>query len=388
MARPRRILVVGVEAIVVIVVVSLLVGQFFGQPVLLGYVETGSMQPTLEPGDGFVAIPTQLVGPIEEGDVVTFRAQELHGGRLTTHRVIERTEEGFITRGDHNPFSDQQVGEPPVKRSRIVSVALQVNGHVVVVPEVGAVVSGTRNSLESFQRRIAAFLGTRSILGVQGLAYLLFSFSAIGYLLDMWLGDETKRRVRETTRNTGYSASLVLFALVLVVVSVATASMVSTSGPQPISIDSVTPGDADEGGIPAGTSETIPLTLSNAGYVPVVAFLESGSDGLAVRDERVSIGPNSQSEVRVTLTAPEETGRYHRTLVVRRYLAVLPPGVTRTLYAVHPLLPVLVIDGLLGGTLALLGVALVGTGRVRFDRERRERPVGTSLRRLVRLLYR
>jgi len=35
------------------------------------------MAPTLEPGDGFVAVPAELAGPVEEGDVVTFCVEEI-----------------------------------------------------------------------------------------------------------------------------------------------------------------------------------------------------------------------------------------------------------------------------------------------------------------------
>ncbi|OSO90460.1 hypothetical protein B9H04_17005, partial [Halorubrum ezzemoulense DSM 17463] len=60
----KRTLSVALQAAAVLVVVSLVVGQLLGQPVLLSYVETGSMQPTLAPGDGFVAVPAQLAGGI------------------------------------------------------------------------------------------------------------------------------------------------------------------------------------------------------------------------------------------------------------------------------------------------------------------------------------
>ncbi|MFC7138101.1 S26 family signal peptidase [Halobaculum litoreum] len=66
------------------------VGQALGQPVLVSYVETGSMAPTLAPGDGFVAVPAAVAGQVEAGDVVTFRAESVGGGGLTTHRVVDR----------------------------------------------------------------------------------------------------------------------------------------------------------------------------------------------------------------------------------------------------------------------------------------------------------
>ncbi|MFW6382630.1 MAG: S26 family signal peptidase, partial [Haloferacaceae archaeon] len=60
----KRTLSVALQVAAVLIVVSLVVGQFLGQPILLSYVETGSMQPTLDPGDGFIAIPAQLAGGI------------------------------------------------------------------------------------------------------------------------------------------------------------------------------------------------------------------------------------------------------------------------------------------------------------------------------------
>lgn len=92
------------------------------------------MSPNLEPGDGFIAVPIQLAGPIEPGDVVAFDAKVLHGGGLTTHRVVDETAAGFITKGDANAVTDQDGSEPPVKRGQDVAVAYQFGGTVVSTP--------------------------------------------------------------------------------------------------------------------------------------------------------------------------------------------------------------------------------------------------------------
>jgi len=76
-----------------LVVVLLIVGQLLGQPILLGYVATGSMEPTMDAGDGFVSVSSAVTGDVEEGDVVVYQARELHDGGLTTHRVVGETEE-------------------------------------------------------------------------------------------------------------------------------------------------------------------------------------------------------------------------------------------------------------------------------------------------------
>jgi len=131
---PKRVLSIALQVAVVLAVLALIAGQLLGQPVLFSFVETGSMQPTLDPGDGFIAIPTALAGDVGIGDVVTFDAQEIEGGGLTTHRVVEETERGYVTRGDNNPFTDQDAGEPVVQDADIVAVALSVGGSVVVIP--------------------------------------------------------------------------------------------------------------------------------------------------------------------------------------------------------------------------------------------------------------
>jgi len=168
-----------------VVVLSLVVGQVLGQPVLLSYVETGSMEPTLEPGDGFVAVPT-AGDDIEEGDVVVFHAKEVDGGGLTTHRVVDETEEGYVTKGDANPVTDQDGDEPPVKDEQVVAVAWQPGGSVLAVPFVGTVVEGSRAALAGAQRWLAAQLGTRSLLGTSGLAYIVFGLSMAWYLVEAY----------------------------------------------------------------------------------------------------------------------------------------------------------------------------------------------------------
>lgn len=98
-----------------IVLISFIFGSLFGQPVLLSYVETGNMEPTMAPSEGFVALPPGVTGETEVGDVIVFQAEEIQGGGLTTHRVVGETEQGFITKGDANPFVNQDDQGPPIK---------------------------------------------------------------------------------------------------------------------------------------------------------------------------------------------------------------------------------------------------------------------------------
>jgi len=370
-ARGRLVTVLQVALLVA--VAALLAGQALGQPILLSYVETGSMEPTMEAGDGFVAIPTELAGEIEEGDVVVFRAQEIQGGGLTTHRVVGETDRGYVTRGDANPFTDQDGGEPPVAEAEIVAVAWQPGGEVLVLPELGTAVEAVRGGLTAAQRRLAAALGTRALLGVQGVGILLFALSVVGYAAD-WLlaGSGGRDRERTTDRDDGTSVRLVVVGLAAVVVLAATASMVAPAGTHEVGIVSAEFESESPTVVPRGESTAVEYTVPNGGFVPVVVYFEPASDGVAVSPDRLAVPGRGSANVTFTLSAPPETGYYRLFVEEYRYLGLLPGPVIADLYAVHPWAPIVAIDALLGGGFYALGAAALGGtgGRIR-SRDRR-----------------
>jgi signal peptidase len=335
------------------------------------------MSPTLEPGDGFVAVPAQVAGPVSEGDVVVFEAEQLHGGGLTTHRVVGETDRGFVTKGDANPFTDQDGDEPPVKREQVVAVAWQVGGDVVVVPDLGTVVEATGGALTTVQTRLAATLGTQSLLGVQGLAYLLFAGSVLAYVL-LGLFEDGTDRERQRQRETGTSSALVVVGLMALVVAGATVGMVVPSGTQQMGVVSAETDAPGARVIATGTSETARYPVHNAGLVPYDVFVET-SDGATVAPDQLRVGSQTTVNATLTLSAPPETGYYRRFVTEHRYLAVLPPAHLETLYDAHPWAPIVVIDALLAVPVGILARLGLGRGRVRS----RSREAPSRLRRLA-----
>ncbi|WP_226022287.1 signal peptidase I [Halomicrobium salinisoli] len=365
-----------IELLVAALVLAMIAGQLLGQPAVVGYVETGSMAPTLAPGDGFVAVPAALAGPIEEGDVVTFRAEQLHGGGLTTHRVVGETERGYVTRGDANPFTDQDGVEPPVKDDQIVAVAWRPGGEVLVLPGIGAAVTGVRAALEGGQTMLAQFLGTRAVLGTQGFAYLLFAVTGAYYVVSTWRDDGAGRdRTRE--RDAGVDPRTITVVGTLAVVLVVTAAMVGPSGAQRIDVVSAEFESPNPGVIERGTTGTVNYTVTNDAAVPAVVYLES-NDGVAADPSTTTVSARTERTVVLAITAPGETGHYRYYLTERRYLAVLPTPLIDALYRLHPWLPVAVIDAVLGGVVYLALGAALGSERARS----RSRDRSSWLRRL------
>lgn len=93
-------------------------------------VVSGSMEPALSVGD---LIVTRAQDDYAVGDVITFGS----GGGTTTHRIIEVTEGGYVTRGDANNAEDLDLVKPDEV----------VGGVVLRVPLLGNAVLALRTPL-------------------------------------------------------------------------------------------------------------------------------------------------------------------------------------------------------------------------------------------------
>ena len=374
--RDRLWTVLGV--VLVVVVVALVLGQFLGQPVLLSYVTSGSMEPAIEQGEGFVAIPAALAGPVEPGDVVVFRAEGIEDGQLTTHRVVRETPRGFLTKGDANPVTDQADGEPPVLDQQIVAVAWQVDGAPVTIPALGTVVVTVQDTVARLQDVVAGVVDLRGVFGTQWLASLLFALTVLLFLVDRRLAGG-RRRVRETGRETGSRAWIAVAMMALALVLAASLVMVVPSGSYEHDFVSSGHDTAGPDVIGVGETETTSLLVRNGGIAPVAVFVEPASPNVEVAPRSVTVGGGASETVTLTITAPQETGAFRYFVSEHRYLAVLPEGHLRALHEVHPWLPIVVIDAMIAVPFYLLGVGLLGRGRLR----RRSRDAPGRVRKLA-----
>ena len=358
--------------VLLLFVAALMAGQVLGQPVLLSYAETDSMEPTIDAGDGFVAIPAELTGSPDEGDVIVFQSEEVHGGDVTTHRVVGVTEEGYVTQGDANPFTDQDDGEPLVTDGQVLAKAWQVNGEVVVIPHLGTAVVTVQSGVERAQFTVASALGITALLQVQWVAFLLLLVSA-GAFLSGLLGEGRQRRNpdRNRSRKGVYNAGLVIGVLTLLVIATAAGTMLAAGGTQDYGIVSAEFDSDRQDVIPQGETATWTVTTQNSGILPSYAVMEPASAGIEVEPEQQYLSQRSEANATVYITAPPETGYYVRTLAEYRYLAVLPPSVIYGLHSIHPWLAIGTISGVIGAAFALPLVVLFGTGTIRTREPRR-----------------
>ncbi|MFC4542571.1 signal peptidase I [Halosolutus amylolyticus] len=376
---------------VAFVVLLLVLGQLLGQPILLGYVATGSMEPTMDAGDGFVAIPSAVAGSPSEGDVVVFNARELHDGGLTTHRIVDETDEGYVTKGDSNPFTDQDGGEPPVTEGQIVAVAWQVNGEVVSIPHLGTAIMGVQGVMESGYDLLTAPLGVTTAFEAEnaGAIMIALGIAMLGFgLLVERVGPHRRDTTRSTARENVYAFWTTIGLVLLVLVTLATAAMVIPSGTYEYGLVSTDDPTDDPQVLAPGASTDLPRTVDNAGYVPIVVVHEAESSGVDAEPDRQVVGPRDSGETTISLTAPETTGEYARHVGEHRYLAVLPPSVLVWLHGVHPLAAITAVNAVIVGVTVVAVLVLFGSGDFRIRRPGGHVPLWTRLQRKLRRLRR
>jgi signal peptidase len=286
-------------------------------PVGISYVSSDSMSPTLDTNDGYVQVPA---GTVERGDIITFYSDERD--TYVTHRAMQVTPEGIVTKGDGNPSTDQAAGYPLVQESDVSGKLLTVGGSPVVLPQLGTAFGAIAN----YWYLIVAGLGA--------------------YLLTAGLRSD-RRRSRE---NLLRGKQVVLPVTVLVIV--AGVAFVSLGGFQQTQVYTITdePTDApatltvDEPGTESITLEmvTSPLAhvVTETDGMEVVSVTPAG-DG----EGTSAPGPLPQellatSEQTLDIRIPpQRTAGPHATSIrVTTYPAVLPGGIIRSLHSVHPFL--------------------------------------------------
>lgn len=272
-------------------------------PVYLGSATSASMAPTIQAGDGYVVVGA---GQVAVGDVVVFSSPERGG--YVTHRVVGESPEGFVTRGDANPSTDQETGMAPVPRSAIVGKVLSVGGSPLVVPGLGTVV------------------GVVDDHGFVALALVALAGVALG-VRDRRRRDPHKRQV---LRIGDVVPPLLAGALTLSVAAVLLASSSHVLYLQ---------GDL------SGT-ETTTVTLD--GEVGPFTQLVVEADGVTIEDRTVEDG-----RVRLTLSVPPESQGSNVRLLVRPYPGTLPRAQLEALDGVHPLLAAFASIGVVLGPLVV-----------------------------------
>lgn len=78
-------------------------------PIHLFIIQTGSMMPEIQIGEMVIVKQEK---DYQEGEIITYQVKNSY---FITHRIIEKTKEGFVTKGDFNNAKDTEL----IKREKI-----------------------------------------------------------------------------------------------------------------------------------------------------------------------------------------------------------------------------------------------------------------------------
>jgi signal peptidase len=133
---------------VLVILAGIATFAVFAVPQLVGaersyVVLSGSMQPTMEPGD-VILVDAVEIEAVESGDIVTFRES---ANSVTTHRVVEKVESdggtALRTKGDDNEEPDIGL----VRSDALVGRVMTLGGTPIVFPYVGHAIETARTQL-------------------------------------------------------------------------------------------------------------------------------------------------------------------------------------------------------------------------------------------------
>ena len=290
-------------------------------PVQFSYVTSDSMEPTLSPGDGYVLVE----GSAEVGDVATFSTSDGY----VTHRIVGEGPNGYTTRGDGNPSTDQAAGMPPVEEEQVLGHALTLGSHVLVIPGLGA--------LAGFVAAYRPFL----LAGLVGLVAL----------------PEGRERVpdRDVLRISDIvlplSLGLAAACVLTLAVSVTTEHLTFVA----TTVDGGTTLAVGESAV-----RTVQVDIVGAPFTQTVI----DANGVTVVDRTVS---GSAATLDVRVPAQSNPGAYTASVSVHPYPAVIPRGVVLWLHAIHPLVASVVSTAFVFAPVwALYGLLIDGRAPLRF----------------------
>ncbi len=113
----NKIISVISTLILIVSVVFMLFNVFNKKETKISYVGkyavlrviTTSMKPVIDAGE-YILVKKVDVNSLEIGDVITFISKDSQiYGQLNTHRIVDITNEGFVTKGDNNYGNDEYI---------------------------------------------------------------------------------------------------------------------------------------------------------------------------------------------------------------------------------------------------------------------------------------
>ncbi len=287
-----------------------LIGFALDRPVLMSYVTSNSMNPTLEVGDMF------FINPISKGDVGQIIVFKMNG-HWTVHRVYAKVSGGYITKGDNNVATDQQNSfAKPVNESDIAGTVITLNGKPIRIPKIGIYI-------EEISRRVANL-------------YLALTLLAVGSVL--LTGNKKKNRRKRKLiikYKTLYSSISAITIAVLIL------AIMSSWGQIGFSYASTLAGGQRDGWYLPNSEFEKTIEIKNNWIYPAVYVLDPIGTRLKLNKTSLTLAGRSLESVSMRVRVPSKTMVYSENIKIYAYPLLLPSNFIVSMASITPYLPLI-----------------------------------------------
>jgi signal peptidase len=317
----------------VVFLLTSVMGFILDRPVLISYVTSDSMTPTLNKGDLF------LINPFSKGktgDIIVFKIN----GHWTVHRIYAETSEGYITKGDNNVATDQQDNRnSAVKKEDVVGTVVTIFNKPVKIPYVGIYIQEFSKSTKNlYIAVIVIVLGSILLTGGKER-----------------VRKKRSKRVIKLKYKTLYTiVSAITIAIILI-------SIVATWGTIGFNYASTLAGGQKEGWYLPNTEFDRPIILKNRAFYPMYYILSPKGDRITLDKTDFILMRNGKESVDVHVKVPADTKIYYEQIDVYTYPPLLPVDIIKKLWNLNPYLPLVTFSLEIAGVLVIVYLA-TGSG--------------------------
>lgn len=317
--------------IVGVVITAAITSALWDAPVLLSAVRSNSMSPLFKRGDMLLIQRITEKDSIEINDIVIFKSTEGHYAEsgYIVHRIIGGNQnDGYITKGDANDFSDQDLGEMPLlKKEWIYNKVLVFHNRPLKIPLIG-------------------YLPLR----FEHIHTNLYIIPMITIILAFVLGfsEFFSNKKRKKKKKSGFELHLIYFFSGLTIIIIIATSMLTISQRLKFPYEvSNTPGvllESRIGILTLGDEIQIPLSeISNKGFFPIIATITSDDDQITFSHDLLLLNPKNSVKTEMHVKA-SKIGIYNSTIHVSIFYPFLPKGIIQRLALKSYFMTVLIVS--------------------------------------------
>lgn len=333
-------------------ILLLIFGRFLsiiaGTPFPMSVVTSRSMSPALFEGDVLPWISCSM-DDVRTGDIIVYKsANSWEGDVFIAHRVVERVNGTFITKGDSNNYTDQagpHIPEPPINGKMLKGKAIMFGRQPLKIPFAGYPWLAIQHAFTSLSKPMT-WGKPQSDVHYAIFAPAAISFSLLFAGIVIWApenGKSMKEKLREHIFGPGRLSVKRIFAYVLLfyIVFLMVASSFSYDKLScSVGVERSPPKSRIFFGEMEAGQESFPKSLSivNPSMLPVRGIIfPSGniSAFLEYKSDQFTLGRGEHFSGNITASVPEgsKPGIYEGSVYIYSspYWMILPPSFVRSI---------------------------------------------------------